>query len=170
MNKDEMKMIEEMAKTIVDCGMSDCVFCNGKHKCIYYKSAELLHNADYRKVGEDEIVIKKSEFERFQRIENTLKRISTVSPTEAEVENKALKETIAIILAQKRNIWGRYNEKCKEFEGAKQETAREILQELYDEAISYVCKVVELTTFQIEQRAKEKGIELEKDNGQRRNI
>lgn len=132
MNKDEMKMIEEMAKTIVDCGMSDCVFCNGKHKCIYYKSAELLHNADYRKVGEDEIVIKKSEFERFQRIENTLKRISTVSPTEAEVENKALKETIAIILAQKRNIWGRYNEKCKEFEGAKQETAREILHKIKD--------------------------------------
>ena len=127
MNKDEMKMIEKMAKTIGDCGMSDCVFCNGKQKCLYYKSAETLYNANYRKVADDEIVIKKSEYEK-------------LSKDYATINNSAYYCGVKV---------GGY------------QTAREILQELYDEANSYVCKIVELTTFQIEQLAKEKGIELE---------
>lgn len=79
MNKDEMieEMIEEMAKEISDledevcdiecklkvpCG--DCEFCTkekGNIGCIEYAIAENLYNAGYRKVGEDEIVIKTSE-------------------------------------------------------------------------------------------------------------
>ena len=43
------------------------------------------------------------------------------------------------------------------------ETARAILQELYDEAMRYSNEVVELTAFEIKQLAKEKGIELERN-------
>lgn len=93
-------------------------------------------NAGFREVGEDEIVIKKSEYENLTK-------------TYAAINSEAYYCGLSV---------------------GREEVAKEILQELYDEAISYVCKVVELTTFQIEQRAKEKGIELEKDNGQRRNI
>lgn len=52
-------------------------------------------------------------------------------------------------------------ESMKTYERAREETAREILQELYDEATSNVSEIVELTTFQIEQLAKKYGIELE---------
>lgn len=98
--------------------------------------AKDICNAGYQKVAEDEIVIKKSEYENLTK-------------TYAAINSEAYYCGLSV---------------------GREEVAKEILQELYDEAISYVCKVVELTTFQIEQRAKEKGIELEKDNGQRRNI
>ncbi len=52
-------------------------------------------------------------------------------------------------------------ESMKTYERARQETAREILQELYYEATSNVSEIVKLTTFQIEQLANKYGIELE---------
>lgn len=52
-------------------------------------------------------------------------------------------------------------ESMKTYERARQETAREILQELYDEAMRNTKEVVELTAFEIKQLAKGKGIELE---------
>ena len=58
---------EEEAKAIVDCGMSDCLYCNSRHKCIYYKSAELLYNAGYRKINENEVVISKDNYNRLKR-------------------------------------------------------------------------------------------------------
>lgn len=93
--------------------------------------AKDICNAGYQKVAEDEIVIKKSEYEN-------------LSKTYAAINSEAYYCGLSV---------------------GREEVAKEILQELYDEAVSYVCKVVELTAFQIEQRAKEKGIELEKDNG-----
>lgn len=51
------------------------------------KISKELFNQGYRKIPEGSVVISKEEYERFQRIENTLKRISTILPTEAESEN-----------------------------------------------------------------------------------
>ena len=130
MNKDEMiKDLTNIQKNhcdntkMVDCMTREC------NDCMVIG----IINAGYRKVGEDEIVVKKSEYEN-------------LSKTYAAINSEAYYCGLSV---------------------GREEVAKEILQELYDEAISYVCKVVELTTFQIEQRAKEKGIELEKDNGQR---
>ena len=43
----------------------------------------------------------------------------------------------------------------------RKDTAKEILQELFDEATSNVSETVELTTFQIEQFANRFGVEVE---------
>ena len=130
MNKDEM--LEDM-KIVIN---QSVVRSNSGLDLSRGLMALSLDKLGYRKVGEDEIVVKKSEYEK-------------LSKTYAAINSEAYYCGLSV---------------------GREEVAKEILQELYDEAISYVCKVVELTTFQIEQRAKEKGIELEKDNGQRRNI
>lgn len=64
MNKDEMKMIEEMAK-IMDksdekCGNAGCFGCEyvNADRCVYILGATELYNAGYRKIADDEIVIK----------------------------------------------------------------------------------------------------------------
>lgn len=75
------------------------------------------------------VVLTKEEYERFQRIENTLKHISTTPPTEAERENKALKETIAIVLAQKRNIWNSYNQLKEEIECKVNQASKQVIKE-----------------------------------------
>lgn len=43
----------------------------------------------------------------------------------------------------------------------RKETAKEILQELYEESISNISETVELTTFQIKQKAKQYEVEVE---------
>ena len=100
MNKDEMKMIEQIRKDFVarclkgsdGCDLRDCQHCH----------AESLYNAGYRKVGKDEIVVKKSEYEKLRL-----------------AKYKAMEEAIE------------YEKTAyKQLEQAKQET-REILQELY---------------------------------------
>ena len=127
MNKDEM--IKELYEDIIAIGET----AEDVEEIATY-----LCNLNYRKVADDEIVVKKS---KIGMLEKTIDYL--------EMEKAQLN---------------------KQLEQAEQEMSREILQELYDEATSYVCKIVELTAFQIEQRAKEKGIELEKDNEQRRNV
>ena len=62
MNKDEMKMIEQIRKDFVarclkgsdGCDLRDCQHCH----------AESLYNAGYRKVAEDEIVESMKTYER----------------------------------------------------------------------------------------------------------
>lgn len=65
MNKDEMKMIEDMATHMVD-------YCDRFQMCPYDADSNVtcdickarsLYNANCRIVGKDEIVIKKSEYE-----------------------------------------------------------------------------------------------------------
>ena len=64
-------MIEDM-RAIIQREHSDCM-SNLCENCEYYamnycgsvKKANALHNAGYRKVGEDEIVIKKQAYEKF---------------------------------------------------------------------------------------------------------
>ena len=106
MNKDEM--IKDIRKDLVSlcvkgtdmCGKIDCHHCH----------AEALYNAGYRKVAENEIVIKKSELKKIQ--------------LELEVRE---------------NVWGlEYNDILENYakqyyELAKQETAREILQNIKKE-------------------------------------
>lgn len=67
MNKDEKKMIEEMAEIIYNkqsqCIMNDCEDCGyfGRYNCSSIKKATALYNANCRIISEDEIVVKKSE-------------------------------------------------------------------------------------------------------------
>lgn len=63
MNKDEM--IEEMAK-IANFSAFDFTQGTIQSKTIYTAMAEALYNANYRKVCEDEIVVKKSEYEELK--------------------------------------------------------------------------------------------------------
>ena len=127
--------------------------------------ATYLYDAGCRIVGEDEIVIKKSEHKALlleqKRLKEMVDRIPCgyVKIAEDEIVVKKskigmLEKTIDYLEMEKAQL-------NKQLEQAEQEVSREILQELYDEAISYVCKTVELTAFQIEQLAKEKGVELE---------
>ena len=131
MNKDETKMIDAMCKVLNFNCKIECDKCQANEFCSTYFECKALYNANCRIIADDEIVIKKSEYEKLTK-------------TYAAINSEAYYCGLSV---------------------GREEVAKEILQELYDEAISYVCKVVELTTFQIEQRAKEKGIELEKDNG-----
>lgn len=124
-------MLDEMMKEM------KCLTCVHAPVCAIQKGGVNLQlvdsmGCDYyqQKTSEGSVAISKEEYERFQQIENTLKRISTVSPTEAELENKALKETIAIVLAQKRNIWKHYNEKCKELEQAHNRAVKDYMTKL----------------------------------------
>lgn len=132
----DKQMIEEMARIIAfdlcpkrrihaNYGEeAQCYSDNNFAECKEIKNVvDKLINAGYRKIPENAVMLTREEYERFQRIENTIKRISTVSPTEAEAENKALKETIGIVLAQKRNIWKSYNRLKEECVKTRKETA-----------------------------------------------
>ena len=63
MNKDEMKMIEEMAK-IANFSAFDFTQGTIQSKTIYTAMATALYNAGYRKVGDDEIVESMKTYER----------------------------------------------------------------------------------------------------------
>lgn len=69
MNKDEMKMIEEMAKVMCEKKIKckDCVLED--FYCIYKKGATELYNAGYHRVEDDEVVVKKSELARLKNLE-----------------------------------------------------------------------------------------------------
>ena len=139
------KIIEEMARDIP----SDIVTYNGKPKGLHLyieqkqEIAKTLVKQGYCKIQKDSVMLSKTDFDallptnrvvlsieeykKYQRMENIIKRFSTISPTEAESENKALKEAIAIVLAQKRNIWKSYNEKCEQLKKARKETVKDII-------------------------------------------
>lgn len=69
-----------------------------------------------QKVPKGLVVLTDKEYHKLKEKENILKRFVTISPTEAEMENKALKETIGIVLAQKKSIWDSYNKVKAEYE------------------------------------------------------
>lgn len=107
-----------------------------KFKLACNKLAELedkIEQGKFKEIPEGSVVLTREEYERFQRIGNTIKRFSTISPTEAETENKALKETIGIVLAQKRNIWKLYNQLKEEYAKTRKETAEKIADWLDNE-------------------------------------
>lgn len=63
---DKEKQIEEMANYIYN-GLDK--------KCHQYEIAEMLYNAGYRKVGKDEIVISKKEYNRLKGVYDTEKEL-----------------------------------------------------------------------------------------------
>jgi hypothetical protein len=80
-------------------------YVNVSNKLLPLHVEDIVLKAGYRQVPEDCVMVPKEEYDRFLRMENVLKRHSAVSPEEAEMENKGLKETIGVILAQKANVW-----------------------------------------------------------------
>ena len=104
----EKEQIEELASNVenalhnhcrmlISCNCNDCEFLkyrNPKTDCQAMCIAKNLYNECYRKLYKDSVVITKEEYEKLKCCENTVKRLSKISPTEAESENKALKEEI----------------------------------------------------------------------------
>ena len=162
MNKDEKKMIEEMAKEIY----KGATICDGKlcQDCKYHKKsryadktncqctaiAESLITAGYRKVGEDEIVIKKDEYEELQECDEANARLFTKNCI-LECSNKKLK---------------------KQLEQASKETARAILQEIftllhtikrqdYEDGVPYYSEEVEIFNDRLSEIFNKYSIELE---------
>lgn len=120
MNKDEM--IEEMAK-IIDksdekCENADCFECEyvNTDRCVYIFGAIELYEAGYRKIANDEIVVKKREYEK-KEIDSFLRG-----------RESAFYDIESMFNVPKKDI-----DYIKTIDKAKQETAREILKELNDE-------------------------------------
>lgn len=123
------------------CTYKNCQYCddyiNYENEC-HNRLVELedkIESGILREVPEGSVVLTKEEHKRLKGCENTIKRFSKISPTEAESENKALKAEIAIILAQKRNIWKLYNEEVAKNKQARKETAKEILKYLIESGV-----------------------------------
>lgn len=124
MNKDEMikSMARVVDKTVLKkCKQSTCEKCkferrhrqmNNEPACIGQLISDELYNAGYRKVGDVEIVIKKSEYE--------------------ELEKELEKTKLALKIRE--DTWGiGYDDAVKNYTEqicniAKKETAREILE------------------------------------------
>lgn len=122
MNKDEMKMIEEMAKVLCD---KNCEECSSKLlvPCGYKSYCTKLYNAGYRKIADDEIVIKKGEL---GKVVISHERADLVDMLNQEIRElqKALTNDLD------KGDYGEFeNGFSQGYAKAKQETAREILQE-----------------------------------------
>ena len=124
MNKDEKKMIEEMAE-IIGRERKDCIARNC-HDCWYFgwdhcsstRKATALYNEGCRKVGKDEIVIKKSEYVALKKAKNDYKQ-------RFESSDKRCEQLVRTSV-----------EAVEKKEQAKKEAVREILQEILKEVES----------------------------------
>lgn len=172
MNKYEMTMAEmiEVAKieTIINRERQGCVtgYCNdckyfGRHYCSSTKKAEALYDEGCRIVGEDEIVIKKSEHKALlleqKRLKEMVDRIPcgyvkiaddemVIKKSEYESlkkdkndykqrfesSDKRFEQLVRTSVEALEKAQKHWENKCKEIgDVASKETAREILQELY---------------------------------------
>lgn len=85
MNENEMKMIEEMASIICKetSNKGLCEKCDFKkheqfgytYQCHKFDNAETLYNANCRIIADDEIVIKKREYEQLKKYNRDRKRL-----------------------------------------------------------------------------------------------
>lgn len=170
----EKEMIEEMARDILEIDVYHDDKCKGCTRYICNDScdddcftklfAKYFYNLHYRKIPEGSVVLSKEEYERLKGCENTIKRFSKISPTEAEIENKVLKEEIAIILAQKRNIWKLYKEEVAKNNQERKETAKEIFKAFENRlSLYYPHGQILYDVFQavFETLAKQFGVEVE---------
>ena len=160
MNKDEM--IEEMASIICKETSNEglCEKCDFKkheqfgytYQCRKFDDAEALYNAGYRKVDDDEIVVKKEAYEKFvgQLIE------------QEEIAH-SYEQGYAELLQSNHFLQDK-------LENARQETTREILQELkemFGTSREFIWigagmgSIGDHISDRIEQFAKDKDIELE---------
>lgn len=137
--------------------------------------AKRVIEAGYRKVGEDEIVIEKREYEALLLEQKRLKEIVDRIPcgykligNEEVVISKHLYEQLKKHNADRKRLRLRWHQAKQELEQAKQETAREILQEiLYTKSCEEWFENEQLVDFgkkivdKIENLANKYGIELE---------
>ena len=143
MNENEKRMIEDMAEVLNQA--SDKCFATECEDCKYYRAdddyyrckgvleAEALYNANYRKIADNEIVIKKDEYGTLKAQNDTL-----------ELYNKDLKYTNKQ-LANANKLFAKRNDElldelqeCTDIKAkTEQETAREILQEFMTKISSF---------------------------------
>lgn len=82
MNNDEIKMIKEMAEMLIDaqdkCELNPCNECEHqgcREGCWHYLSATELYKKGGRIVADDEIVIKKRQYEQLKKYNRDRKRL-----------------------------------------------------------------------------------------------
>ncbi len=143
----EKQQIEEMAKKIYKSAkICDCRLCQdceyhkkgkvGKYSCQCIAIAEELINQGYRKIDEGAVVLTKEEYE-------------------------SLKNESADIAKDYQEMAKFYDEKCEELDQARKETAKEILQELYDACKDDTYGQVVVDFSALESLAKQYGVEVE---------
>ena len=104
--------------------------------------ANVVYGNNYRKINEDSIVLSREKYEMLvNQCKNLEIKYSDLCDNYrlCKDANETLKQNIII---------------------THKETAEKILRDLYNEATSNVSETVELTTFQIEQFAKQYGVEI----------
>ena len=130
------KQIEEMAK-VIDVVREPIPYDNGKMVLHLFRTsneiAEALYNAGYRKVGDNEVVIDKGFFDDLIAGNVTM----------------YIKETDNIIISK------------EEYKNSRKETAREILQPLYENALNSPDYTADYHISDIQELAEEFGIEVE---------
>lgn len=137
---DKETQVLEMAKILCPKATANCEKCSKNYKCdVKFSQLAELFDGGCQIVGEDEIVIKKSEYEELQDCDESNARLFTKNCI-LECSNKRLK---------------------KRLEQAKQENAREILQRFYNRAKSNKNDFADVNSYEIELIAEEFGIELE---------
>ena len=150
MNKDEMKNdLTNILKNRCDnISFGDCM---GRVSCDSCK-AEAIYNAKYRKVGDDEIVVKKRQYEQLKKYNRDRKRLR-LKWQQAKQDLDDIYSNGFVLLVEHHEI---VDQVARE---TRQETAREILQMIYDKGkdTAMIC----LPTIAIKQLAKAYGIELE---------
>lgn len=126
MDKDEKKMIEEMAQVLCNRRCEDCELLGVSCGCKSYCTR--LYNAGCRIIADDEIVIKKSEYKELKKYRTDWLN-SEKMHLQAELEDTEFELGCSNRLFQK--VCEEKKELEKRLEQVKQETAREILQALF---------------------------------------
>ena len=181
----DVGMIIKALKYCLDDNKSECIGClfRRNNECTYDQKygmsivLDLIHrlqseNETQRKIIEyqdglaDMVEQQKSEIERLKN-----ERIDLIGRNAGLCSsNNRLKERISKYKMQVDELNKRLIDEFENFKvevyqkvkkQAEKDTAKEILQELFDEATSNVSETVELTTFQIEQFAERYGVEVE---------
>lgn len=132
--QEQIEEIRELMKLL-----DKCASLNPMYKA---EVATVVYGNNYRKINEDSIVLSREEYEMLvNQYKNLEIKYSNLCDNYrlCKDANETLKQNIII---------------------TRNETVEKILRDLYSEATSNVSETVELTTFQIEQLAKQYGVEI----------
>ena len=148
---EKYKMIEEILKEENDrvCSSIDKNFCVNRtcKQCLIERVAERLSAKYQPKLPEGSVVLSKEEYAEYVELRNS--EVGKLVKENRELGKHCLD-------------WMKlYHKQLTKTEQSRKETAKEILQELYEESISNISETVDLTTFQIKQKAKQFGVEVE---------
>ena len=176
MNENECEMIKYIMAVIVrhHSGLGCDVLCEGDQCENCYLTAKDLYYEGYRKVADDEVVIKKSElarlknleinyeqvYEEYRKLEQERKSYRKVAEDEIVIKKSEYEELrLAKYKAMEEAI--EYEKTAyQQFEQAKQEEAREILTTIYNN-LKYATFKQTGALSSIKTLANELGIELE---------